>query len=65
MKNSPEKDPVYQLDAAANVPSDFVTTTPDYASGDALSVDHRVFAPKVAVKTFGEDLIGVRSKVAN
>jgi len=46
--------PVNQFDAAANLLSDFFTSTPDFAPYDALPVDPRVFDPKVAMKTFGQ-----------
>lgn len=46
--------PVNQFDAAANVLSDFFTTTPDFTPYDALAVDPRVFDPKVAMKKFGK-----------
>ena len=40
--------PVSQFDAAANVMSDFFTTTPDFTPDDALAVDRHVFDSKVA-----------------
>ena len=46
--------PVNQFDAAANLLSDFFTSTPDFTPYDALPVDPRVFDPKVAMKKFGK-----------